>query len=705
MRKLFKTSFFPILLGLFFCFNLLTCNSEFELEPEVFHNRFVEDIHRIHLKISRFKAFPLSEDSPDNLALKYIDSLYNTSGEEERDFRYFLELQKRNVLRLSYTDKSNLEFFLDLVSQPEFNERHILNRSLVHFKLAKNLKIFSEYTAAVNHLNQAAVLLESTTENYNYFLADIYNELGKLANYVSNYSMNNSEKSIEIYQKALAASKKSSIPIPFKESAIYHNLYRCYKKLKKYDVAQDYLSKSISALNASEEFSLHILWSRSYAAKLPLFFEIDEEQSKTSKYKGQYQDSIKYYFQLLDKQISQNKIEENTYRNFMVYNINSLIKIGEYTKADKIIKDLEQHYKSVKSENPNTHCYTIALLNMSKYVLQRKTGTQKTYRAALENAYNHMNNCGKLIESYGVLYPNVLFHLYNDAINNKEYKRAISWQNIRKNYTNNKNNEKLKNITQIGEFWVNREKAQSEKILKLKQHEIQQARFILGITIFSIIGLILVYLITYNLYKKNKEQRIQLKKSFIDLEEFNNELIASKKEISRQKKDLEKNNIELQNKTKEIEALLRLNERSLFTKALIISTYKDAVNSIAENLSGIIKSSDLIKPNKLFSIEKQLLTITTEDEIWEDFKIEFEKTRPGFFDRLNKINSNLSVNDLKHAAYIISEMSAKEVANLLNVSPRSVETARYRLKKKLHLKTKEDLNYFLHSLLESKTSA
>ncbi len=45
-------------------------------------------------------------------------------------------------------------------------------------------------------------------------------------------------------------------------------------------------------------------------------------------------------------------------------------------------------------------------------------------------------------------------------------------------------------------------------------------------------------------------------------------------------------------------------------------------------------------------------------------------------------------------------MRTKDVANLINISPRSVETARYRIKKKLGLGKDENLFDYLYQLHE-----
>ena len=106
----------------------------------------------------------------------------------------------------------------------------------------------------------------------------------------------------------------------------------------------------------------------------------------------------------------------------------------------------------------------------------------------------------------------------------------------------------------------------------------------------------------------------------------------------------------------------------------------------------------LINNSHLFKVENELETIITENDIWTEFKIQFEKIRPNFFKDLKAINPNLTVNDLKHCAYIITNLKVKEVANLIYISHRSVETARYRLRKKLYLEKNTKLYDFLNNL-------
>jgi DNA-binding CsgD family transcriptional regulator len=91
-------------------------------------------------------------------------------------------------------------------------------------------------------------------------------------------------------------------------------------------------------------------------------------------------------------------------------------------------------------------------------------------------------------------------------------------------------------------------------------------------------------------------------------------------------------------------------------------------------------------------IEKNLSN--TKD--WEIFVRAFNETDKGFLDKLKSLHPNLTPNDLKFCVYLRLNMSSKEIAPLLNISVKSVETRRYRLRKRMNLPHEGSLvNYIL----------
>jgi len=86
--------------------------------------------------------------------------------------------------------------------------------------------------------------------------------------------------------------------------------------------------------------------------------------------------------------------------------------------------------------------------------------------------------------------------------------------------------------------------------------------------------------------------------------------------------------------------------------------------------------------------------ISSEEE-WEQFEYHFDQAHANFFKRLKQQHPELTQADLKLCAYLRLNLSSKEIAPLLNISVRSVEVRRYRLRKRLNLNREQNLVEFL----------
>lgn len=83
------------------------------------------------------------------------------------------------------------------------------------------------------------------------------------------------------------------------------------------------------------------------------------------------------------------------------------------------------------------------------------------------------------------------------------------------------------------------------------------------------------------------------------------------------------------------------------------------------------------------------------DQEWETFRLMFEEVHAGFLMRLKEEYPDLSNADQKLCALLRLNMNLKESSRILGISSDSVKTARSRLRKKLGLKTEENLVHFL----------
>jgi DNA-binding CsgD family transcriptional regulator len=70
-------------------------------------------------------------------------------------------------------------------------------------------------------------------------------------------------------------------------------------------------------------------------------------------------------------------------------------------------------------------------------------------------------------------------------------------------------------------------------------------------------------------------------------------------------------------------------------------------------------------------------------------------TGDNFLKKIKSIHPALTSNDLRLCAYLRLNLSSKEIAPLLNISPRSVEVKRYRLRKKMDLPHEANLSDYI----------
>ena len=117
-----------------------------------------------------------------------------------------------------------------------------------------------------------------------------------------------------------------------------------------------------------------------------------------------------------------------------------------------------------------------------------------------------------------------------------------------------------------------------------------------------------------------------------------------------------------------------------------------ALNQLKQEMSQLPQNDEL---NTIFkSIDKAI----NNGEDWAFFEQAFNHADKKFFTRLKEKHPVLTPNDLKLCVYLRLNLSSKEIAPLLNISSRSVEIKRYRLRKKLDLERDTNLNEYVISI-------
>jgi DNA-binding CsgD family transcriptional regulator len=83
---------------------------------------------------------------------------------------------------------------------------------------------------------------------------------------------------------------------------------------------------------------------------------------------------------------------------------------------------------------------------------------------------------------------------------------------------------------------------------------------------------------------------------------------------------------------------------------------------------------------------------------WRQFKLLFEAVHPDFWSHLAQQYPTLSTHESRLVVLLRMNLSTKEIADVLGISPQSANTARYRLRKKLSLQPDQELEAFVRNL-------
>ena len=189
----------------------------------------------------------------------------------------------------------------------------------------------------------------------------------------------------------------------------------------------------------------------------------------------------------------------------------------------------------------------------------------------------------------------------------------------------------------------------------------------LAIVIYLILGLLAAQSINKaykNYYRAQQEKLIEENNLLLEIKELENDQQLMKLKNEQLVQDVDKKNKEL-----------AVSTMNLIKKNELLNIIKDDLKSTTEKES-----------NR--SIKSIISTITKnvkEEDNWNVFKEAFDNADKDFIKKVKLLHPNLTPNDLRLCAYLRLNLSSKEIAPLINISVRSVEIKRYRLRKKMSL--------------------
>ncbi len=203
-----------------------------------------------------------------------------------------------------------------------------------------------------------------------------------------------------------------------------------------------------------------------------------------------------------------------------------------------------------------------------------------------------------------------------------------------------------------------------------------------------LIGAIVFVAFSINRYKM-KKQKIKL------LKQKEEKLNKQEEEYKAQKLEQERKIIELKNSKLEDE--IKAKSRELTQIAYVNLNKNKILKKIRDKIVKIQESPNTRSKDSNYTDLKRLVEYYITDKESKLFKINFDKSHQEFYERLSKQHPGLTSKDLRLCAYLKMNLSSKEIAPLLGISPQSVDVNRHKLRKKLNLSSDDNLTQFLVS--------
>lgn len=175
-------------------------------------------------------------------------------------------------------------------------------------------------------------------------------------------------------------------------------------------------------------------------------------------------------------------------------------------------------------------------------------------------------------------------------------------------------------------------------------------------------------------YRKHKQKLIKEKEKEFAFMQLENDKTVMKLRNDKLRGEIESKNREL-----------AATAMSIIRKNELLLTIKDEL--LQEKKNPYVKSV-------LSIIDRNM----SDNSDWEYFQEVFGYTDRDFLNQLKQKHPELTPNDIKLCIYLRLNLSSKDIAPLLNISIRSIEIKRYRLRKKMNLEHDQNLTDYILKL-------
>jgi len=383
--------------------------------------------------------------------------------------------------------------------------------------------------------------------------------------------------------------------------------------------------------------------------------------------KGEIENSYKH-FELADQSFkSMETLDNYDHAYYNIYYGQLLLEDNKPKLAVEYCKKAKTYFSSTGSKNMTAECLACLLLG---YGMLNETFQEERTLDTFEI----------LLQDYESNYMSYVFH--RTKYENYDFSMFPKQQAIVENYVNSFEDLTLdENRALIYQTQKQIELKESEDKLLLTEAKLQKKQ--VERNLYLLVAALILLLSIFFLFQFINERRIK-KKSI---------------EIFRLKE--RQKSIELAEKLKQNEFLsqkLDDSERGVTIKSTIIREFNSKLEDIKSELSKIDFKNLPDNQKTLRNIIRKLDAELESEDSFIDFLDHFNTVYPHFFENIQEQFPKLNIHDKKLCAYIKMNLESTEIADLLHINRSSVNTARYRLRKKLNLTKSDDLNYYIQNL-------
>lgn len=460
---------------------------------------------------------------------------------------------------------------------------------------------------------------------------------------VTNFYLTNYNKAIEFYVQALL--KADSIKDYKIRAEILGNLGLSYSNQRDFANARKYLKSALQACAKNGN-----AWgvAQNFTGLGTMYFNMDKLDSAIY-----YQRCALYFYRFLGDQSGMAKTWNNIGEVFLMQE--------NYSKA---LPYLDSSL-SIRATNGEVYGLAISYSAMAKALAglgRKQQAFQMLDSAAL---YTEMSgNDSRLSELF--LSRSTIEEQYGD------YKNALL--NM-KNYVNLRDSMYRKSKSRLAEELLANHAIEVQELELAKQsasiQELKSQRFLTALLLVLVVVILFAALAFYQ--KRMAVQKLKLAQS--EAEKAATALSLQKAEVEQlqMKSDLEYKKRELS------QLALYINEQHEFLESIKTKIHQQETGNIQ-------------------SIEKELQLNLAIGKQRQAFDLNIDLINNEFYKNLKSRFPALTASELRLCAMLKLQLSSKEMASVLNISAKSVDMNRYRLRKKLQLEGETDLVAFLQEL-------